>query len=95
MNLVVLDGYTLNPGDLSWSDLQQHGNLTVYDRTAVPDIVERAKDAEALFTNKVPLDKTTLEKLPKLRYIGVLATGYNIIDVDVAKQRGVVVTNVP
>lgn len=95
MNLVVLDGYTLNPGDLSWDNLQQKGNLTVYDRTPLQDIVERAKDAEAVFTNKVPLNADTLEKLPKLRYIGVLATGYNIIDVAVAKQRGVVVSNVP
>lgn len=95
MNLVVLDGYTLNPGDLSWDNLQQKGNLTVYDRTSLQDIVERAKDAEAVFTNKVPLNADTLEKLPKLRYIGVLATGYNIIDVAVAKQQGVVVSNVP
>ncbi|MFC7526519.1 D-2-hydroxyacid dehydrogenase [Parapedobacter sp. GCM10030251] len=95
MNLVVLDGYTLNPGDLSWDNLQQKGNLTVYDRTPLQDIVERAKDAEAVFTNKVPLNADTLGKLPKLRYIGVLATGYNIIDVAVAKQRGVVVSNVP
>jgi len=95
MNLVVLDGYTLNPGDLSWDLLQQQGELTVYDRTAIGEIAERAKDADVVFTNKVPLDADTLKKLPKLRYIGVLATGYNIIDVAEAKQRGVVVTNVP
>ena len=95
MKLVVLDGYTLNPGDLAWDSLQKQGDLTVYDRTAVAEIEERAKDAEVIFTNKVPLRADTLEKLPNLRYIGVLATGYNIIDIDVAKQRGIVVTNVP
>lgn len=95
MNLVVLDGYTLNPGDLSWENLKKQGELTVYDRTSVSEIVERAKDADVLFTNKVPLRADTLEQLPKLRYIGVLATGYNIIDVEVARQRGIAVTNVP
>ena len=95
MNLVVLDGYTLNPGDLSWENLKQQGELTVYDRTSVSEIVERAKDADILFTNKVPLRADTLEQLPKLRYIGVLATGYNIIDVVAARQRGITVTNVP
>lgn len=95
MNLIVLDGYTLNPGDLSWQRLEQCGNLTVYGRTALPDIVERARGGDAVFTNKVPLDGATLMQLPQLKYIGVLATGYNIVDVETAKRQGITVTNVP
>jgi len=95
MNLIVLDGYTLNPGDLSWQRLEQCGNLTVYGRTALPDIVERARGGDAVFTNKVPLDGATLMQLPELKYIGVLATGYNIVDVETAKRQGITVTNVP
>lgn len=95
MKIVVLDGYTLNPGDLSWEGLEKLGDLTVYDRTPADQVVERAKDAEIIFTNKTPLDKATLANLPALKFIGVLATGYNIVDTDVAKKNGVVVSNVP
>lgn len=93
--IVVLDGYRLNPGDLSWTALEKYGELTVYDRTQEHEIVERAADADVILTNKVPIRTAVLEKLPNLAYIGVLATGYNIIDIDYAKQRGIVVTNVP
>ncbi len=95
MKIVVLDGYTLNPGDLNWKDLEDQGDLTVYDRTSVHEIVTRASGAQVVLTNKTPLSADTLEKLPDLTYIGVLATGYNIIDIQYAKERGIVVTNVP
>jgi glycerate dehydrogenase len=92
---VVLDGYTLNPGDLSWDGLKAICACTIHDRTAPEQIVERARDAEILFTNKVPLDRATLAALPRLRYIGVLATGYNVVDVAAARERGIPVANVP
>ncbi|MBP1657605.1 MAG: glycerate dehydrogenase [Bacteroidetes bacterium] len=95
MNIVVLDGYTLNPGDLSWQGLEALGNCTVYDRTPAPDIVSRAAPADIVLTNKTPLTRETLALLPSLRYIGVLATGYNIVDVAAARERGIAVTNVP
>lgn len=95
MKIVVLDGYTLNPGDLSWAGLEKLGVLTVYDRTPADRVLERAGDAEILFTNKTPLGEGVLVKLPKLKFIGVLATGYNIIDTRFARQHGVVVCNVP
>lgn len=95
MKIVVLDGYTLNPGDLSWDALKQLGNVTVYDRTRYDQIVSRCQDAEVVLTNKTPLDAATLNQLPRLKYVGVLATGYNIVDVAVCKQKGVVVSNVP
>ncbi|OCT10959.1 glycerate dehydrogenase [Paenibacillus pectinilyticus] len=95
MTIVVLDGYTLNPGDLDWSGFQALGELIVYERTAESEIVERAANADMVLTNKTPLSAATLEQLPKLRYVGVLATGYNIVDVTAAKERGIVVTNVP
>jgi glycerate dehydrogenase len=95
MKIVVLDGYTLNPGDLSWDDLKKYGDVVIYDRTAPDKIVERAKAAEVIFTNKSPLDKVTLEQLDSLKFIGVLATGYNIVDTTCAKEQGVVVANVP
>lgn len=95
MKIVVLDGYTLNPGDLSWDALKQLGNVTVYDRTRYDQIVSRCQDAEGVLTNKTPLDAATLNQLPRLKYVGVLATGYNIVDVAVCKQKGVVVSNVP
>ncbi|MEK3725532.1 D-2-hydroxyacid dehydrogenase [Paenibacillus sp. FSL H8-0034] len=94
-NIVVLDGYTLNPGDLDWGRLEQLGNVTVYDRTAVTEIVERAAHADIVLTNKTQLSAAILEQLPKLKYIGVLATGYNIVDTEAAKQRGIPVTNIP
>lgn len=95
MNIVVLDGFTLNPGDLDWSELEQFGTLTVHDRTKREMLIERCHGAEILFTNKTVLDRATLLELPKLRYIGVLATGYNVVDIDAARERGIVVTNVP
>lgn len=95
MNIVVLDAYTLNPGDLSWSKLEALGNLKVYDRTLPEEIVDRAKDAEIVLVNKVVIDGACMEALPNLKYIGVLATGYNVVDVDEARKRGIVVTNIP
>jgi glycerate dehydrogenase len=95
MNIVILDGYTLNPGDLSWEGLKKLGFLTVHDRTAPADVVSRSKDADLIFTNKTPVDAAALEQLPKLKYIGVLATGYNIVDIDAAKKGGIIVANVP
>lgn len=94
MNIVYLDGYTINPGDLSWEPLERRGNLTVYDRTAPEEIVERAAQADAILTNKVVLDAPILAQLPQLKYIGVTATGYNIIDVEAARAQGITVTNV-
>jgi glycerate dehydrogenase len=95
MRIVVLDGYTLNPGDLSWEGLQALGECVVYDRTPPAQVVERAQEAEIVFTNKTVLDAATHQALPKLRYIGVLATGYNVVDVRAARERNVVVTNIP
>lgn len=95
MKIVVLDGYTLNPGDLSWDGFRKLGAVEVYDRTSPEAIVERASGAEALLTNKVPLRAGTLCALKGLRYIGVLATGYDIIDVKVARELGITVTNIP
>lgn len=95
MKIVILDGHCANPGDLSWKTLEEFGELTVYDRTSKADIVERAKEADAVLTNKVTLRSDVLDKLPKLKYIGVLATGYNIIDTDAAKKRGIIVCNIP
>lgn len=96
MKIVILDGYTLNPGDLSWEGLQQLGSsLTVHDRTPRELVVERARDAEIVFTNKTPLSAETLEQLPRLRYVGVLATGYNIVDTEAAAKRRIPVTNIP
>ena len=95
MNIVVLDGYTLNPGDLSWNKMEQLGQLTIYERTSADKVYERAKDAAIVLTNKTPLSPDVINKLPSLKYIGVLATGYNIVDVEAAKQKGILVTNVP
>lgn len=95
MRIVVLDGYTLNPGDLSWAVLEALGECTVYDRTTPGLTVARAGEAEIVFTNKVVLGRREIEQLPKLKYIGVLATGYNVVDVAAARERGIVVTNIP
>lgn len=95
MKIVVLDGFTLNPGDLSWDRLKGLGEVSVYDRTAVDEIVERVGDAEIVFTNKTPLDKEMLKKLPTVKYIGVLATGYNVVDAPAAGELGKTVTNIP
>ncbi len=95
MKIVVLDGYTLNPGDLDWAQLKELGNCVVYPRTHVDEIIKRAAGAEIILTNKTPLSATTLAALPEVKYIGVLATGVNVVDLVAAKQQGVVVTNVP
>ncbi|MDD2580288.1 MAG: D-2-hydroxyacid dehydrogenase [Eubacteriales bacterium] len=95
MKLVVLDGHTLNPGDLDWQPLAALGDLTVYPRTSPDAIVERIGDADIILTNKTPISAGTLEHCPNLRYIGVLATGFNIIDTRAASARGIVVTNIP
>lgn len=94
-SIVVLDGYSLNPGDLDWSALQRFGDVTVYDNTSPEQVIERAKHAQILLVNKVVLDACTLSLLPELCYVGVLATGVNVVDLEAAKARGIVVTNVP
>ena len=95
MRIVVLDGYCLNPGDLNWDALRALGAVEVFDRTAEAQVIERATGANVALTNKSPFSAATLAALPDLKYIGVLATGYNIVDVAAARERGVVVTNVP
>ena len=95
VHIVVLDGYALNPGDLSYDCLRQFGDLTVYDRTAPDELVARAIDAEVVLTNKVVLGEKEFAQLPRLRYIGVQATGYNVIDVEAARRHGITVTNIP
>lgn len=95
MKIVVLDGYTLNPGDLSWDELKALGECTIYDRTTPEQVVERSAGVEVLLTNKTVLTAEHLNSLPNLKYIGVLATGYNVVDIPVAKERGIVVTNIP
>lgn len=95
MNIVVLDGYRLNPGDLEWSALESLGTVTVHDRTPEELIIERATGAEVILTNKTPISAETIAALPDLRYIGVLATGYNVVDTEAARARGIPVTNVP
>jgi glycerate dehydrogenase len=93
--IVILDGYTLNPGDLSWEEFESLGKCTIYNRTPVDLIRERCRGAEIVITNKTPLNRETIGALPKLKYIGVIATGYNIVDVQAARDHGVIVTNVP
>ncbi|MEZ0299584.1 MAG: D-2-hydroxyacid dehydrogenase [Candidatus Methylacidiphilales bacterium] len=93
--IVVLDGYTLNPGDNPWTEVEQLGSLTVYDRTAPTDLLDRAKGADIILTNKAPLSREALNALPNLKFISVLATGYNIVDVKAAAERGIPVSNVP
>lgn len=95
MKIVVLDGYAANPGDLSWDELKSLGECIVYDRTAPSEVTERAAGADILLTNKVVLNADTIAALPHLKYIGVLATGYNVVDIAAAKERGIVVTNIP
>ncbi|MBP3726289.1 MAG: D-2-hydroxyacid dehydrogenase [Bacteroidaceae bacterium] len=95
MNIVVLDGYGMNPGDMSWDSLSQLGTLTVYDRTAPADIIPRVLHAEVVLTNKVVLSADMLAQLPALKYVGVLATGYNVVDTAAARQHGIIVTNIP
>ena len=95
MKIVILDGYTANPGDLAWKGLEALGELTVYDRTKADETVARAADAEVVLTNKVIISREVIAQLPQLRYIGVLATGYNVVDIKAAHERGIIVTNVP
>lgn len=95
MRIVVLDGYGLNPGDLSWDAMKELGDLTVYDRTSPCELLQRAAEADVLITNKTVITKDDLQKLPSVKYIGVLATGYNIVDIEAAKEKGIVVTNIP
>ena len=95
MKIVVLDGYAENPGDLTWSALENLGNLMVYDRTEETKIVERINDAEIVIVNKTKIDKRVLDACPEIRYIGVLATGYNNIDIEYARKRRILVANVP
>lgn len=95
MKIVILDAYTVNPGDLSWDALAELGDLTVYDRTAPEEVVERCRGAEIVLTNKVVMDAEILNQLPRLLYIGVLATGYNVVDLETAARQNVIVTNIP
>ena len=95
MKIIVLDGYGLNPGDLNWEGFESLGELTVYDRTLPSELMQRAAGAEVLITNKTLITAENMADLPELKYIGVLATGYNVVDIDAAKARGIVVTNIP
>jgi len=95
MKIVVLDGYTLNPGDLSWDGLKKLSEVVIYEHTPFENTIERAKGAQIIFTNKTPLGENELAQLPGLKYIGVLATGYNVVDTEAAKKRNIVVTNIP
>lgn len=95
MKIVVLDGYALNPGDLSWTGMEALGELTVYERTSPSEVLERSAGAEVLITNKTVITAEHMVALPQLKYIGVLATGYNVVDIDEARNRGIVVTNIP
>ena len=95
MKIIVLDGYGLNPGDLNWDGFEALGELTVYDRTLPSELMQRAAGAEVLITNKTLITAENMADLPELKYIGVLATGYNVVDIDAAKDRGIVVTNIP
>jgi len=95
MKLVVLDGYTLNPGDLSWDGLSALGEITIYEHTPFDKVVEKVKGADIVFTNKTPIGEYELSQLDGLKYIGVLATGYNIVDTEAAKRRNIIVSNIP
>lgn len=95
MKIVVLDGYTLNPGDLNWQALEAFGDVTVHEHSGADQVPQRAAGAQVLLTNKTPVSRETIDALPDLRYIGVLATGFNIVDTDAARERGIPVCNVP
>ena len=95
MKIVVLDGYTLNPGDLSWDELEKLGEVTVYDRTVPEDVITRIGDAPVILTNKVVIDRKIMTSCPTLKYVGVLATGYNVVDIAAAHELGITVTNIP
>jgi len=95
MKIVILDGYTLNPGDISWAGFQTLGDFTTYDRTPLDKIIEHSENADIILTNKTIINKDTIKQLPKLKYIGVLATGYNIVDINAANEKNIIVTNIP
>ncbi len=95
MKIVVLDGFTLNPGDLSWESLKSLGDVSVYERTSADKIIERSAGAEIVITNKVVIDQKIISQLPAIKYIGVLATGFNVVDIEAAKEAGIMVTNIP
>ena len=95
MNIVILDGYALNPGDLSWKGLEKFGEITIHDRTSPEDLVKRARHANIILTNKVPITKEQIQQLPHLKLIAVTATGYNIIDIGAASDNGISVSNIP
>ncbi len=95
MKIVVVDGYALNPGDLSWAELEEFGSMDVYENTTFDELFDRVKDAGIILSNKVAIADKLLDRLPKLKYVGVTATGVNVIDVERAKEKGIVVTNVP
>ncbi len=95
MKIVNLDGYTTNPGDLSWDNIRKYGDYTVYDRTKPEEVIERAKDADILFINKVVITAEILEKMPNLKYVGLQSTGYNVIDGKAAREKGIVISNIP
>ncbi len=100
MKIVVLDGYTLNPGDLSWEGFEKLGDLKVYDRTAYDLsnselVIDRGRDADAILLNKTLLNRDMMDHMPYLKYVGVLATGFNIVDVEAAREKGITVTNIP
>ncbi|MBN2635621.1 MAG: D-2-hydroxyacid dehydrogenase [Prolixibacteraceae bacterium] len=95
MKIVILDGYTLNPGDLVWDEITQLGDCTIYDRTSSDLTIERLKNAHIAITNKVNISKEIINQLPELKYIGILATGYNVVDIEAARKAGIVVTNIP
>ncbi len=95
MKIVVLDGYTLNPGDITWDGFKKLGELVCYDRTPADKILERIADADVVITNKTPITRATIEAKPNLKYVGVLATGYNVVDVAAAREKGIPVTNIP
>lgn len=94
MKTVILDGYTINPGDIDWAEIEETGDVTIFDRTAPSEIIARAKDAEIILTNKVIISADVMDAVPGLKYIGVLATGYNVVDTEAAKERGITVTNI-
>ena len=95
MKIVILDGYTLNPGDISWDGFETLGDFTMYERTSLDKIIEHSENAEIILTNKTVINKDTIEQLPNLKYIGVLATGYNIVDVKAANDKNIIITNIP
>lgn len=95
MNIVILDGYTTNPGDVSWDAIARQGTLTVYDRTAPEELLPRLRDAEVVYTNKVPLRRATLDACPGLRFISTLSTGVNVINLEAAREKGIPVSNIP